>query len=219
MAASITPRWTYKYGCPENDCRPRPGAEGTVEVCLVLAEEFNVVLHEQQPQLASRQHIVHIANALDLHFCSVLFVLLGCARHDRHVDDFFWVKPHALRPDAFDDGPQHLLRRLAARDVREQVGVVLLQEENPGRTAGSELRQGSAELFASEHFDSEAAVESFDEFRAFFQDAQVGAEVGVQHEDVGSKQFDCSDDFVFDQPSARHFPEFLRDGGPDGRRH
>ena len=135
---------------------------------------------EELAQLARRQDVVDVPQAVHVQFAAGLLVLLGGAGHDGHRDDVFRKEPHALRPGALDDGPQHLLRRLAARKVRQKVRVVLLEEQDPGGTAGGELRQRSLHVRVALRVDAQRPAEALDELRALLQDAEVGREVGVR---------------------------------------
>ena len=101
--------------------------------------------------------------------------LLGRAGHDRDDDDLFRPLAQLGGVVGLGDRAEHLLRRLARREVRQHVGMEILHELDPAGRATREHRQGHRLLFDQGRFQPR------EQFGAFFEDRQVGGEVRVEH--------------------------------------
>ena len=133
--------------------------------------EVEAVHPNQLRQLARGEHGVDVRPAVARHLGPPGLELLGRARHDRHAVDARRVDRLALGEEALDDGPQHLLRALAGGEVRDHVGVELLDELDPARRAARHHRQAGRI----------AGRQPLHQFRRLLHDREVGGERRVEH--------------------------------------
>ena len=116
----------------------------------------------------------------------------------------------ALRVVRLDHRAEHLLRALGRRQVRDVLGVEVLEVLHPPRRAARELRERHRLAL------DERLVEAAQELRAFLDDGEVGAEVRVEHL-VEARELQRGVHLVGHR-RAGLAPEALADAGPRARR-
>ena len=144
----------------------------------------------------------------ELLHCRILrtvgFVLLRGAGHNGDDEDVLRVEIMRLGEVGFDDRAFHLVRRLAGRDMRDDVLVEELHVVDPARRARGDLGEDAFVLDTEE------------ELLRFFHDGEVGAEVGVE-DAVEAQAMEGGGHPAGAILLADLMAEFLGDGGTDGR--
>ena len=163
-------------GGAEDDAGAGGRAERVVEVGLRQGRHVEAGLLEHLGELTRGETVVDVLVAGVAHLGPVALELLGRARHERDAHDVRRVQVQLFGVVGLDERAEHLLRALGRRGVGQVLGVEVLEELDPARRAARELRQGDRLVF----FD-ERLVETQDELGAFFDDGEVGREVGVEH--------------------------------------
>ena len=102
-----------------------------------------------------------------------------------------------------DDGAFHFMRRLAGRDMGDQIGIEEFHVIDPARGARGDLGKDTI------------AFDAVKKFGRFFHDGEVGAEVGVK-DTVESKTVERSNHLAGAVFFANAMSEFFGDGGTDG---
>ena len=154
-------------------------------------------------KLAGGQHAVNILIAGCVHLRALALIFLGDAGHDRYDKHLVARNAHLVCVVGLGDCAEHLLRRLAGGDVRQQIRVGLFHKVDPSRAAGSDHREHAAILHAVE------------QLIALLHDGQVSSEVGVKNL-VESKAAQGSYHLAGCNRAARH-AKFLADGDTDRR--
>ncbi len=188
-------------------------------------------------QLARREHHVHVADAAGGHLRPLTFVLLRRARHDRNDENILRPLVQLVGVIGLGQGPEHLLRRLACGKIRQHVGMEVLKEIDPARRTTGEHWQGNAigPLALWERVGVRVLVdrtaltpcpspggrgekcrlEPREQFRALFQDREVGGKVRVEY--GVEAQPPQSGRHLAGHERARRIAETLAQGGADGR--
>ena len=119
-------------GDAEDDARAGVIADDViVELFLGQSLEVDTGALDQLRQLSGRQNSVDILDAVMLQLLSFLLELLCGTRHDGDDEHILRVDAVLLAVVALEDGAEHLVRRLAGGQMREQIPVVDLREVDP----------------------------------------------------------------------------------------
>ena len=161
-------------GVGENIRRARGDAKQPVHLAVGQVDKINSRLFDHAAKLARGQHGVHVALAARVHFGPLRLELLGRARHHRHHVNVLRFFAGFLRPVRFCHRAEHLLRRFAGRKIGQVFRVEIFHIFDPARRTARELRQGRR-LFVAQR-----QLEAREQFHAFFDDGQVGGEIGVE---------------------------------------
>ena len=160
---------------------------------------------EHLGQFAGGDHVIHVADAVGFFAGQSGFIFLRDAGHNCHDHDVVRVDAHLLGIIGFDDGPGHLLRRLAGRGHVLQAGERMLQEVDPARAARGQNRQILVLL------------EAFDDLFRLFHHGQIRAESSIEDR-VETKTMQPGDQFAGDRLARRH-TEFFTNGHAHRRGH
>ena len=146
---------------------------------------------------------IHIRNPIDLFLFAFFFELLGDAGHDGDDEDVLRIIALFLSPVGLDDGALHLMRGLAAGQMRQQIAVVVFSEVDPAWGAGSDHRENAA------------IGQTAEELGPFFHNGQVSAEVDVV--DPFEAEAAQGSDHLASGRCADLVAEFFTDRGADSR--
>ena len=161
-------------------------------------------------EFARGEHGVDVASAAGAHLRPLALELLGGAGHDGGDEDLLGLQAEFLGIVGLGQRAEHLLRRLAGREVGQDLRMEVLGEQDPaGRTAG-EHRQGHRFLV------HQRPSQAREQFRAFLQDRHVGGEVRVEH-GIESEPPQGGRHFAGDERAGR-IAEALAQRGANGRR-
>ena len=141
--------------------------------------------------------MIHFRHAALGEFGPLGLELLGRAGHDRNHNEVLLRNAQLAWQCGLAHRPEHLLRRFARGQIRQQIREILLGELDPARAATRKLRQLLAFGLPLQ------------EFIGLFNDRQVGAERGII-DLVEAEAFERRDDLA----AGRHAggqPESLSD--------
>ena len=160
-------RFGHSAAGAEDHAGARLEAQRHVERLRLQLPELQSGLLDHQRQFLRGQHVVDVGPTVGLELGQLGLVLLGRAGHDRDDDQVLRFHVQCFGQRRAGQRAEHLLRRTAARQVRQHFGAELFGELDPGRTARGELRQAFARRFALQ------------ELGGLFDDRQIGRETGV----------------------------------------
>ena len=158
---------------------------------------------QELAQFAGCQHIIDIRNVSGCHFRTVAFKFFSRAWHDRDADNLCRIDLFTFCKVALDDSAHHLLRALAGRQIRNQVGIELFHKLDPARRT------------ACEHWQDTALRYPLREFGSLFHNGQVRGKGCIEHAGK-SDPAKRSDHFPVDILSRFH-TKLLRQADRDGR--
>ncbi len=151
-------------------------AQRRVEITVRELGKADVGPLDETCQFAGGDGIVHIGIvAVHGELFALAFVFLGQARHDRDDHHLLGIDAPLFTPPGLGNGAEHLGRRLGRRRIVEQVGIVVLEEIDPGRAARRHDRKLDA-LVAGQ-----MSLQAFEDLGACFHDGKGGGEVRVEH--------------------------------------
>ena len=192
-------------GVAEDTAAAGSFAKGLVELAVFEVGEINVFVLDPLSQFTCRNADIRIADfrfipeeAGCAQFRTADFCFLGRARRDADIDDLLGVDVLLLGKIGLDDRAEDADRTLGRRQMLEQVGVEGFGKFDPGRAAAGELRD--------RNFFGLQAVQ---EFRRFFHDGQVGAEIGIE-DIVRTERTQGSDHLPFDKGTGVHAKGFAQ---------
>ena len=179
------------------------GAERAVKVALRQIAEGKTDVFDELDELARGEDDIDVLHAVASHFRPGGFKFLGGTRHDGHGDDLADVDAGLFRIICFGDGAEHAHGGFCRGQMVAAVREMLFHIVDPAGTAGGHHGQGAAVLQAVE------------EFRAFFHDREVGAEVGVEY--LVEAQKLQRRDHLSGYDGTRLHAEGIAEGDADGR--
>ena len=167
--------------------------------------KVNAVVFDHARKLACGDRHVNVGNFRRRLIVARKLELFGNARHARNDRHVFRVDTEFLRVISFHDRAEHLLRRLARRQVRELIGIIVLDKTNPTGTARCYHGQRRVGI-----------VEPRNELRALFHYGHVRGHIDVEHF-VKADCFERGDHFALDV-RADGIAELLAERGANGGR-
>ncbi len=145
-------------------------AQQLVKALVGQVEEIDARLLDHARQLPGGHHGIHIRQAVD--GCQLLAVglkLLGRAGHNGYHRNVLGLDALLLRVVALDHGAGHLVGRLAAGQVGDEIREIGLAIVDPaGGTGGN-------------HGQHAALGDALHQLVGFLHDGEVGTEIGIKH--------------------------------------
>ena len=155
--------------CAEDQTGAGVDAKRCVVILVGEVHEVKAGGLDHPGKLPGSQGNVHIGDACGRLVFPSHLKFLGGAGHDGDHSHVLGVDAQLFGVPGLGHGAEHLLGRLAAGQVGEEFGEIVLAVLDPSGRAGGDERQGSAVL------------DSIHQLGGLFHDGQVSGKVGVEH--------------------------------------
>ena len=178
-------RFHHAAGDAEDMAGAGGNAEQRVAGLIGQGVEVNAGVLDHVGQLAGGDGNIQVGHTGRSLILTRDLEFLGGAGHDADNKDILGVDAGPFGVIGFAQRAEHLLRRLAARQVGNEFGIVLLQELDPARRAGGE------------HGQLAALGEAVDKLGALLHDGDIGGSIDVEHL-IGAKAAQRGDHLALD---------------------
>ena len=185
----------------EDGAAARRGREGVVELFVGQLRKLDARGLDHARKFARRDRRIDFA----LHFGAVALVLLRRAGDDGDGIEILGTDVVFFAPVRLEERAEHLLGRLAGREVGDHLGILLLHELDPRGAAGGE------------HGHRLARLDAVDELARLFHDGQVRGHVHVEHF-AGTQAADRGDHLALNVGADGHIERLAQRRADGGRR-
>ena len=185
----------------EDGAAARRGREGVVELFVGQLRKLDARGLDHARKFARRDRRIDFA----LHFGAVALVLLRRAGDDGDGIEILGTDVVFFAPVRLEERAEHLLGRLAGREVGDHLGILLLHELDPRGAAGGE------------HGHRLARLDAVDELARLFHDGQVRGHVHVEHF-AGTQTADRGDHLALNVGADGHIERLAQCRADGGRR-
>mmetsp|Transcript_49715 Transcript_49715/g.101050 ORF Transcript_49715/g.101050 Transcript_49715/m.101050 type:complete len:387 (-) Transcript_49715:104-1264(-) len=188
------------------------GAQWVVKLLLLQLHQVDAGVCKHGGGLDCCDDVVDVAATTALIARTVGLALLTHTRHQRARQHVARLDAGLGREEVLDDGAHHHLGRLARREVRDELGVRLLDHGNPARAARCEHGHWLVGVGVA----LEVVRQAVKQLRALLHDGQISSQKGIK--DTVKAQLAQACDELASGDGAWRQPKCLRDGHTHRRR-
>ena len=189
-------------GSTEDDARAGGFTEDGIEVFVGETREVDTRVLDHSGKFANGKDCVDVGETVVFKLVSACLELFGGTRHYRNDVDIFGVDTRFFGIVGFNKRAEHLVRRFAGGEVRDEFGIEFFAVFDPAGRAGGD------------HRESTAVGETTDKLGAFFHYRKVGGEVGIEYL-IEAEATERSGEFSGNGSTYRE-AEFLAESSTDG---
>ena len=169
-------RFHHAAGIGENIRRAGRQSQRRIHLAIGQFGKGEIRLPNHARQFARGQDVIHVLHTARGHLGALGLILFGRAGHNGHHHQILGPLADFGRIKRLGHCAEHLLRRFARGQMRQQVGVIIFCKVDPPRRATGEHRQRGGRVFIHQR-----AFQAAQQLGALLHDGEVRGKVGIEH--------------------------------------